>query len=461
MITKSEIEAKSFEFGIHVANVQRDYVFGWFLMAVYTATELKNILILKGGNCFRKAYFPNTRFSADLDFSTEAAVDDSLVIAEFNKACQFVQDQAGVVFDLSRSNIRVQGQLDAKRRVFDVRLYFSDFYGNADHIAIRLSIDITEFDRIYLPPQMRRVIHPYSDSDRCAGEIRCLKLEEMVANKLKCLLQRRHVPDVYDLVYAVFVNRDLEVSRSEVVRVFLQKTIYEQSPGVAKQLLLELPLNSLKDAWAKYIVAPVRGVLDFDDSVARFQAIINEFFEGFATTGRGTFAFFPAHLRSPIMDAGANRRIIRLNYDGIRREVEPYSLVYKKRKDGHREEYFYVWDRTGGNSSGPGIKALFNHKIEGLEVTDQTFEPRFPIELAKAGEQLGTGYFAGPGFGGTRSGISRRSTLRHGWRYTIECSYCSRQFKRMRRDTAIKKHKDSYGNDCFGRRGVIVDQQLV
>lgn len=58
LITRDEIEQKSSEFGIHVANVQRDYVFGWFLVAIYAATALKDVLILKGGNCFRKVYFP-------------------------------------------------------------------------------------------------------------------------------------------------------------------------------------------------------------------------------------------------------------------------------------------------------------------------------------------------------------------------------------------------------------------
>jgi len=145
MITRDEIEAKGLEFGIHVADVQRDYVFGWFLLGVYTATTLKDVLILKGGNCFRKAYFPNTRFSHDIDFSTTAGVDEAAIMAEFNKACRFVQNLAGI-FDYERSQIRVQGQLDEKRRVFDARVYFKDFYGNADHITIRLSIDITEFD---------------------------------------------------------------------------------------------------------------------------------------------------------------------------------------------------------------------------------------------------------------------------------------------------------------------------
>jgi predicted nucleotidyltransferase component of viral defense system len=460
MIAREEIEQKSLEFGIHVANVQRDYVFGWLLLAVYNATTLKNFLIFKGGNCFRKAYFPNTRFSSDLDFSTEIAIDPADVIAQFNLACSLVHENAGVDFELERSQIREQQQLDESRRVFDVRVYFKDFYGHADHITIKLSIDITEFDRIYLPVQQRMIIHPYSDQAECSGEIRCLKLEEMIANKLKCLLQRKHVPDVYDLVYSVFVNRDVAVDRAEVLTTFLRKTIYERSPGVARQLLLGLPLMALRAAWDRYIIAPLESVLDFEDALRRFEVIINELFAAVPAGERAAFAFFPSELRTPIIQAGADRRLMRMTYKGVAREIEPYSLVYKQRKDGHREEYFYAYDRTGGQKSGPGIKSFLNSEIGSLEVLEERFEPRYPIELSKAGETIGDGYFNAQRGSYTRRG-SRLATLRHGWRYTVECLYCSRKFKRMRANTALKPHKDGYGNNCHGRRGSIVDRELI
>jgi predicted nucleotidyltransferase component of viral defense system len=462
MITREEIEQKGREFGIHVADVQRDYVFGWFLLALYSETALSNTLTLKGGNCFRKAYFPNTRFSSDLDFSTEAAVDEMFILAEFNKACRFVQKQAGVVFDFDRSQIRVQGHIDEKRRVFDVRVYFQDFYGNADHIKIRLSIDITEFDKIYLPTQMRNVIHPYSDRAACSGEVRCLKLEEMIANKLKCLLQRRHVPDVYDLVYSVFVNRDIAVDRSEVLQTFLRKTIYERSPGAARQLLLDLPLVILKTAWDRYIIAPIQGLIDFDNAIEHFQSIINDLFLQYPVNDRTASVFFPSNMRTPIMQAGAERRLMAVTYDGMRRIVEPYSLTYKQRKDGHREECLYVYDRSGGRSSGPGVKSWFNHKIEHLEILEERFDPRYPVELSKAGELRSNSYFGKPFNSGRNTALrGRLSTLRRGWRYTVQCSYCSREFKRMRRNSTLRPHKDGYGNNCHGRRGNVVSHTLV
>jgi predicted nucleotidyltransferase component of viral defense system len=462
LITRNEIEEKSQEFGIHVANVQRDYVFGWLLTAIYADSALKDLLILKGGNCFRKAYFPNTRFSADLDFGTQGAVDEAVVVCELNRACAAAQQRCAVQFDTERTQIRVQNEIDNIRRVFDARIYFKDFYGNADHLTLRVSIDITEFERIYLPIQTRQIIHPYSDHAACDSVVRCLKLEEMIASKLKCLLQRRHVPDVYDLVYSVFINRDIAVDRAELTRTFLRKTIYERSPGVARQLLLDLPLLALKTAWERYIVAPIQGLLEFDESISRFPAIINELFAGFEAVGRADLVFFPSNLRNPIMEAGADLRLMRVDYDNVSRIVEPYSLVYKARKDGHREEYLYVWDRTGGRSSGPGIKTFFHHKIRNLQVLEERFQPRFPVDIGKAGELGARSYFSRPFGLATRGpGRGRFSTLRHGWRYTVQCLYCSRRFQRMRRTTALKAHHDGHGNRCPGRRGHIVETRLI
>ena len=75
MIDRTEIDDKAEEYDIHTSNVQRDYVFGWLLCAIYNNSHLAQRLILKGGNCFRKVYFPDTRFSNDLDFSTQSALD--------------------------------------------------------------------------------------------------------------------------------------------------------------------------------------------------------------------------------------------------------------------------------------------------------------------------------------------------------------------------------------------------
>jgi hypothetical protein len=150
------------------------------------------------------------------------------------------------------------------------------------------------------------------------------------------------------------------------------------------------------------------------------------------------------------MDAGRSRTLLRVTYEGFERLVEPYSLAFKWRTGGVGQEYLYVWDQTGGRSR-PGIKSFFNWKITSLENTDITFEPRFEIELAKAGE-----YGERTTFSSTRrSGLAPppRTRSRQQARYRVRCAFCQREFDRASTSTVMRPHKDSYGNPCPGRRG--------
>lgn len=62
-----------------------------------------------------------------------------------------VQARTGVEFDLDRN-----AQTD------------QNFYGKASKMTIALRMDVTEFGRLYLPIQQRKLIHPYSDQADCA-----------------------------------------------------------------------------------------------------------------------------------------------------------------------------------------------------------------------------------------------------------------------------------------------------
>ena len=118
-------------------------------------------------------------------------------------------------------------------------------------------------------------------------------------------------------------NRDVAVDRREVLTSFLRKTIYEPSPGVARQLLLDLPLLALKAAWSKYIVVPIQGVIEFDEAVDRFQAIVNELFAAYASTDRASFAFFPSGLRTPMHGGRGGSSIDSSGEDSIESSESP------------------------------------------------------------------------------------------------------------------------------------------
>jgi predicted nucleotidyltransferase component of viral defense system len=460
MIDRPEIDGKAQELGVHVANVQRDYVFGWLLSGIYRAENpLQALLILKGGNCFRKAYFEHARFSNDLDFSTQTELGVELLLRGLKQTCEFARDKSGVEFLINESRVSERSLADGESHIYEARIYFKSFYGEED-ARIRIDLDVKEYDRIFLPIQTRRLIHSYSDGALCQCEIRCLKLEELLASKLNALLRRRHSPDLYDFVHAVFFQKVLNVSRREVLATFLKQTIYEPEPMVARNLLLELPFQVIKGLWSEYLVCPKLSLFSFDEAETWFKTVVGEIFAlvqprlAHAGVGGGSaLNYFPSGFRAEIMEAARLHRILRFVYEGLERKVEPYSLVYKRRRDGVAREYFYAWDLMGGRSGQIGIKSYTADTIRSVTITEEAFEPRFPIELTKSG-----GYFGKPFGAGAGNFVSRRVANSSGLSkdYTVECPYCNKRFRRSTYDTRLNEHKDRYGNRCYGRVGHMV-----
>jgi hypothetical protein len=77
-------------------------------------------------------------------------------------------------------------------------------------------------------------------------------------------------------------------------------------------------------------------------------------------------------------------KIVRLIYrrmrDGatIQREVEPYSLRYRRTKYGGRARYFYAYDLSPPTL---GIHSFRMSNILAVEGTDRTFTPRWLVEF--------------------------------------------------------------------------------
>ena len=398
MIDKNEIDQKAEKFQIHTTMVQRDYVFGWILAGLYKHSDLKHKLVLKGGNCFRKAYFEETRYSNDLDFSCEEEISTEYLSSEFKSVCDYVSAETDIDFNKDRIIVERKKRIDPNILAYDVKLYFNNFYGKQGVMPISVDFDITEFDRIYLPVQERDLIHPYSDAAKCETIIRCIKLEELLASKLKCMLQRRHIVDLFDYIFSIFVKKHFDVHRSEILSVFFKKTIYEKAPGVVRGLLLNLPFEALRKFWNKFVTVPKQSEIKYNHAVDLFKQDITELLPASShnnVVGEDPMvSFFPSRLRNPIMEAGSTMTLLKLTYHGIQRMVEPYSLKYKVRKiDGVGQEYFYGYDRTGGLNTGESIKAFLSEKIEDIDNTTENFEPRFLVEISKAGELGDKPYF--------------------------------------------------------------------
>jgi uncharacterized protein len=69
MISEAELRRLSARSGVDAMVQDLDYALGWFLAALLRQHNATEYLIFKGGTCLRKCYFPEYRFSEDLDFT--------------------------------------------------------------------------------------------------------------------------------------------------------------------------------------------------------------------------------------------------------------------------------------------------------------------------------------------------------------------------------------------------------
>lgn len=462
MISKKEIEDKAKEFEINIANVERDYVFGWLLFGFFTASDLRHDIFLKGGNALRKGYFENTRFSSDLDLGIPGDISEDVLLEQINKVCGFIQEKAEVKFLRDENNIREKFQASEAPipglRVYEARVYFQDFYSNKDSIKLKISMDVTRFDKVLLPIQSVGLIHPYSDAREISCQIRCMKLEEIIATKLKCLLQRQHAPDLFDYVHSIRLIGGT-LNKEEVVRVFVAKTIFGRNPHVLKEILHKTPFDYFIEYWDRTIVCAKQFVINAKEAIEYFLSDLDNLFAIYPNNGYNQFTYFNAELRVPIMKAGREQTLLKVVYNGVERMIEPYSLKYLQRKDGVQREYFYVFNCSGGDSP-PGIRCFVPNGFQSIENTDVKFEPRNQIELSKAGEIQEKKYLFDPNRPDKAPRSKTKSLLKkstHRPRYIYQCNYCGKKFSKVTRNSSLGQHKNKNGYRCGGRTGFYVD----
>lgn len=116
VISPHEIAEFSREFGLEQNIVEKDYVLGWVLAAIFAQPALKSAWAFKGGTCLKKCYFETYRFSEDLDFTLRdpAQIDELFLNSAFAQVAEAVYDKSGIEVPKDSIKIRI---LSRKSRV--------------------------------------------------------------------------------------------------------------------------------------------------------------------------------------------------------------------------------------------------------------------------------------------------------------------------------------------------------
>jgi predicted nucleotidyltransferase component of viral defense system len=177
------------------AVLERDYCLSWFLVGL-SRSPLHERLLFKGGTALKKCYFPDYRFSEDLDFTLVQPEEFEPVRRDLEEAFAVAYRASGVVIRYAREDRHPH----ASSYTFYLG-YEGPLPGGAGGKEVK--VDITTKEEIVFPVEERHVLQGYPEYQDLPEDarIRVYSLPEIAAEKVVALLDRaRNEPrDLYDL----------------------------------------------------------------------------------------------------------------------------------------------------------------------------------------------------------------------------------------------------------------------
>ncbi len=213
MISEGELRRLAAGRGVDPLILNLDFALGWFLAGLYRDRSLARLLRFKGGTCLSKAYFPDYRFSEDLDFTAARRLDGAEAEDVARQVAGWSEEEGGPDFRAAPPLLETVSD-EYGGETFELRVYFRGplaWAGSPQ--AIRMHV--TRNERLVLPAEERALLHPYSDADRLgAPRLACYSLVEMLAEKLRALSGQRRFAiarDVYDVHRLAAAGVDLAI----------------------------------------------------------------------------------------------------------------------------------------------------------------------------------------------------------------------------------------------------------
>ncbi|KCZ72353.1 protein of unknown function (DUF1814) [Candidatus Methanoperedens nitroreducens] len=102
---ENELRRRARKTGFDVATLEKDYALTWLLSGIYWEnSQLRDILIFKGGTAIRKVYFPEWRLSEDLDFTVMQKIAPQSLKQGFEQVFISINKRSSIVYSFRAFN---------------------------------------------------------------------------------------------------------------------------------------------------------------------------------------------------------------------------------------------------------------------------------------------------------------------------------------------------------------------
>ena len=230
MILQKEIRTFAEALNVPLDTIDKDYVLGHFLREMFKQSWAIDNFLFKGGTCLKKCYFEEYRFSEDID-ATIINPDFVLTQKQIEDVCQAITKEIGIGFRILKFEKTVYNDLHVG---WDIDICFwganhlrnqAPKFGKDCHTKIWCEFRF--YEKVIFPKEERALIHLFSDADEIAVKIPCYSIHEVLAEKMRSLIQRNRgeARDYFDLWY---IKTHVGGIDWEVVKgAFLEKCIFK------------------------------------------------------------------------------------------------------------------------------------------------------------------------------------------------------------------------------------------
>jgi len=274
MISAAELRRLAGAWNTDPTIVERDYVLPWVLGGLYRQPALAEQLVFKGGTALRKCYFPDYRFSADLDFTFRTSLPSQELRSEIEAACRTVTEKTGL--RLVPVDFRTLRDVPGEE-AHQGRIEYTGPLGRLGGNQPRIKLDLTIYETLVLPPERRQVHHPYSDADNLDLTVSVYALDEMLAEKLRAMLRRARARALYD-VWQLSTRYAEALDFKRARRVLEDKARFKD---FAFSNVTDFLTPENRDAWARSWEASLRRqvsvLAEYDQVVAEVEHALAEF----------------------------------------------------------------------------------------------------------------------------------------------------------------------------------------
>ena len=386
MIDKAEIKEFAAKMDLRSDIVEKDYVLGWLLAGISAHKELSESWIFKGGTCLKKCHFETYRLSEDLDWTVlnTKHIDERFLIKAFKEISDWVYQNSRMELPQDLISFKVYKN---KKGIVSVRgkIGFRGPLLKKINLS-KIQMDLTADEILALQPIRMRVRHPYTDDPKEGINTLCYSYTELFAEKTRALAERARPRDLYDIVY-LFRNKSFLSDRKLLKLVLKKKCEYKKMSMPGFESIKNHPqIDELKSEWKNMlehqlpVLPPLESFwkdlplffnwLNSGDAEGPFSKITKA--QKLWKSGEIKNVYSTNFVTEKITFSAINRVCVKLNYQGRKFVVEPYS--FRKNKKGHILLYG-CYQETGK----PDFFKI--EDVQSAEGTRIAFSPRYAVEI--------------------------------------------------------------------------------